>query len=110
MPISRFDLYRVFMNSNQSETAIGLRIRGRSNMLITTIRDVGGRRDEETKITVHNPSIYGEPIDRTTFCLDEIENIVNLRISYDDPFYVQLRKLRNNIRKIREEVGLKRRR
>jgi hypothetical protein len=105
MSISRYDVLKVFVTSKESGTAVGIRLHGRQNLLITIINEISGRSSEDTIVNVGNESIYGETIPSTCISLSEIENISNLRIQFNDPFYLYLRSLRQNIRMIREEVG-----
>lgn len=104
MSVSRYDLLRVFVTSRENSTAVGIRIRGRQTLLITTLEEISGSTEDDTIIRIHDESIYGEPVE-SHLRLDDVETISNLRIGFHDPFYVYLRSLRNNIRNIRQEVG-----
>jgi hypothetical protein len=73
--------------------------------LITVIDEIVGDTEADTKLVIEQQSIYGEPITDRTISINEIENICNLRIHFNDPFYVYLRSLRNSIRSIRGEAG-----
>jgi hypothetical protein len=105
MTVSRYEVLRVFATSKERGTAIGIRIKGRNNLLITTLCSLSGRVDEDTVLELNNLSIYGEPVESTQISLVDVEGIFNLRVRFDDPFYSYLRSLRNNIRNIRAEVG-----
>jgi hypothetical protein len=106
MAISRYDVLKIFIISKERGTAVGLRLRGRENLLITTLVEIKGQTPEDTVVIVNSQSIYGEHIAKTCYELSEIDSLFTLRILFDDPFYVYLRSLRHNIRHIREEVGL----
>ena len=71
-------------------------------MLITTIVNVVGRDESDTEVRLNETSIYGETLTQSRFGLREIDHICTLRIQFDDPFYVNLRAIRNNIRSIRD--------
>jgi hypothetical protein len=106
MSVSREKVLQVLLTSRKSETAVGLRIKGRNHLLITMLEHVGGTSSDNTVLIVNPESIYGETLPGARFYLDQIDQIFNLRISYHDPFYQYLRKLRTNIKTIREEVGI----
>src|SRR5687768_18576460 len=101
MSVSRYEALKVLVTSKENGTAVGIRIHGRRNILITTISRITGRSDDDTVIQVNDHSIYGEPIQLTSFSLSDMVNIFNLRIRFNDPFYLHLRSLRDNIRTIR---------
>jgi hypothetical protein len=103
MSVTRYELLKIFVTSKERGTAIGLRLPGRKQLLITTIAGITGRSDDDTFVELNNRSIYGDWIEVTRVHLREIQNICNLRILFADPFYVHLRSLRENIRCIREE-------
>jgi hypothetical protein len=106
MSFTRNEVERVLNVSKQRGTAIGLRMKGRQSLIITTIEDILGKNETDTIVVVNEQTIYGEKLRFNLIVLDEIESLFNLRIQYNDPFYVYLRSVRNNIRSIREEVGL----
>ena len=106
MPVSREQVLQVFTLSRQSETAVGLRIRGRLSLLITNLEQISGTDPQNTVLTVCAESIYGETLQANRYSLEQIDQIFNLRIRYNDPFYQYLRSLRSNIRNIREGSGL----
>jgi hypothetical protein len=105
MSVSRYDILKAFATSRKKGTAIGIRLQGRPTLLITTISEITGRSQEDTRVELHHQSIYGDPIAATCLALSEIENVFNLRIVFNDPFYVYLRSLRENIRTIRAGAG-----
>lgn len=105
MSVNREQALEVFSTSRKSATAVGLRIKGRSNLLITNLENVSGTNAESTVLVVGPESIYGEPLRTTSFFLDDIDQIFNLRIRFNDPFYEYLRSLRTNVRIIREATG-----
>lgn len=107
MALSRYDVLRAYVLSKERSTVVGLRLTGRPNLLITVIDEVAGDTEADTTLVVGQQSIYGEPIADRTISIREIENICNLRIHFNDPFYVYLRSLRNNIRSIRSEAGFR---
>ena len=109
MSITREQALGVFSVSQQRDTAVGLRIIGRKNLLIILIQQIVGLTDDTTELHVRSETIYGEQLTRSSFKLGEVESICNLRVRYNDPFYIHLRELRSNIRAIREEVGIERR-
>lgn len=101
MPVSVDTLLDCLALSIEKGTAIGLRLRGRSSMLITIVRDFYESANEMI-VVINDVSIYGEPAGETHIALGEIDSVLNLRICFDDPFYVNLRQLRENIREMRE--------
>ena len=106
MSISRHEVLKVYAASKDRNTAVGIRLKGRDSLLITDIIEISDPSSTEMNIILSKRSIYGEDIRRTRLQLTDMESIVNLRISYHDPFYVYLRELRSSIRSIREEVGI----
>lgn len=106
MQVTREEILRVFSTSSTKGTAVALRISGRKSLLITTIREIRGTSHTDTVVSVHPQTIYGEFIPASQIGLAHIEQAFCLRISYNDPFYLYLRSLRNNIRQIRQEAGL----
>jgi hypothetical protein len=106
MPFTRKEVERIFRTSKEKGTAIGLRIKGRQSLVITVITNILGQFDDDTIILVNKHTIYGEKLQYNQIFLNDIECIFNLRVQYNDPFYVYLRGVRSNIRSIREEVGL----
>jgi hypothetical protein len=104
MPVNREELLRAFTQSKERGTATGLRIQGRTSLLITTIEELVDLPDI-SYIVVNSVSIYGESLPRTKLLMNEIEHIHCLRIHFDDPFYVRLRAVRRNVQNLRYNSG-----
>jgi hypothetical protein len=95
MSTTREYVLQIFSISRRSETAVGLRIKGRNNLLITSLEEVTGTETGNTVLIVRPESIYGETLPTSRFFLSEIDQIFNLRIRYQDPFYQYLRSLQS---------------
>ncbi len=105
MAVTYEKLIEAHQRSREKGTATGLRIKGRKSLLITTITEVSPMPHKVT-VTVNTETIYGEFLSSPEISVDDIEEVVPLRIRYNDPFYEYLRELRRNIRSIRENAGL----
>ncbi len=105
MAVSRYDVLKAYVVSKERGTAVGIRLKGSDNVLITTISQVTGRSDEDTHLRLNDRSIYGDPVTTRSVALAEVEHIGNMRISFDDPLYVHLRTVRNKVRNIRTSMA-----
>jgi hypothetical protein len=106
MSATREYVLQIFSTSKKLETAVGLRIKGRNNLLITILEQVTGTETRDTVLIVRPETIYRESLPSSRIFLDEIDQIFNLRIRYHDAFYQYLRTLHTNLRIIREGAGL----
>lgn len=100
MPATTEELIRAFTQSKERGTATGLRINGRSSLLITSIEELVDI-PESSYIVVNTISIYGEMIASTRILIADIEKVLCLRVRFNDPFYVRLRSLRKNVQVLR---------
>lgn len=104
MPATKEELLRAFTHSKERGTATGLRIQGRASLLITTIEEIVDNVDAPF-VVVNSTSIYGESSASTRIAHADIEQILTLRVHFNDPFYVKLRSLRKNIQVLRYNSG-----
>jgi hypothetical protein len=104
MPVFKEELVQAFIQYKERGTATGLRLHGRSSLLITTIEEVVDL-PYMAYITVNKHSIYGERIVQTQIAVHQIEKVLWLRILFNDPFYMKLRALRQNVSELRHSSG-----
>ena len=104
MSVIKEELHNAFAQNKERGTATGFRLHGRQSLLIACIEELVDTA-EHSYVIISECSIYGERLTRTRISFDEIEKVLCLRIRYNDPFYLKLRALRQNVSLLRHNSG-----
>lgn len=75
-----------------SKTAIGIKIKGGEDLIISAVTDFHDD-DKNATVEIKPVSLYGHEISRTHLKMEDIQGVVPFSVLYDDPLYVRLRKV-----------------
>jgi hypothetical protein len=86
--------------SKRTGNVISVKVKGTAKTLLTSVQDVRGNR-----IIKLNPvSVYGTTIEDCVLHVEDIEVCKVYNARYNDPIYVRIRELKNNIDQIRKNL------
>jgi hypothetical protein len=89
--------------SKNKGNAVGIRIRGIKKTIVTAVEDI--ITDEAgKKVILKSSCIYGDRIPQKELKVEDIEGVIRFRIMFEDPFYVHLRRIKDNIRNMKTRI------
>jgi hypothetical protein len=91
---TRLDIEGMLMGSLAEGTAVGIKIKDKGEVIATAVKRLEIRKDGQKWVELKPFTLYGFPIAETRFPFERIEAVLSFSVSYNDPVYVRLRKLR----------------
>jgi hypothetical protein len=103
MKTSRSEILKELSFSKDRGNAVGIRLKGSQKTILTAVENIFVS-DSCSRVMLKPFCIYGEELTKKELMLNEIEAVMRLRIRFEDPFYANLRNIKNNIQRIKINI------
>jgi hypothetical protein len=101
MKFDKKEILRELLLSENRGYVLSIKLKNQSSLLRTAVRKV-----EHNRIALESTCIFGYPLERTTITLIDIEWVKRYKVLYTSPVYESIRIIKDNIRLMRNNIGL----
>jgi hypothetical protein len=101
MKTDKKEILRELLLSENRRFVLCIKLRNESRPFKTAVKSL-----DHNRVILESTCIFGHPLDHTVVTLLDIEWVKRYKVLFDNPVYESIRMIKDNIRVMRDRIGV----